>query len=146
MPRFFVVPNGVEKIVDHIKIRYHNMPMYITENGYSSLLNPNMTMHDLLHDFKRIEYHKAYLTALRRAIRKGADVRGYMVWSLFDNFEWSSGYDITFGLYYVDRQTLERIPKLSVQWFSSFLNNDSDTNIEDLGKQYRSKYVIIDVV
>ena len=33
MPRFFVVPSGMEKIVDYIKIRYHNMPMYITENG-----------------------------------------------------------------------------------------------------------------
>jgi beta-glucosidase len=79
--------------------------------------------------------------------RKGADVRGYMIWSFFDNFEWNSGYDIRFGLYYVDRQTLERIPKLSAQWFSSFLSNTSDdTNIQDLSKQYRSKYVITAVV
>ncbi|XP_029124895.1 beta-glucosidase 18, partial [Cajanus cajan] len=142
--RFFVVPRGMEKIVDYIMIRYHNMPMYITENGYSPPLKPNVTIHDLLQDFKRIEFHKAYLAALLRAIRKGADVRGYMIWSLMDNFEWASGYDIRFGLYYVDRHTLERIPKLSVQWFSSFLNNTIRTNItEDLREQYvRSKVVI----
>ncbi|KAK2423531.1 beta-glucosidase [Trifolium repens] len=146
MPKFFVVPKGMEKIVDYIKIKYRNLPMYITENGYSAPLNQSMTVHDILHDFKRIEYHKVYLAALLRAIRKGADVRGYMIWSLLDNFEWNHGYHIRFGLYYVDRQTLERIPKLSVQWFSSFLNNTSDSNIEDLIKHDRSKYVTTAVV
>nr|KYP40970.1 Beta-glucosidase 6 [Cajanus cajan] len=137
MLELFVVPKGMEKIVDYIKIRYHNMPVYITENGYSSPLKADVTMHDLLQDFKRIDYHKAYLAALLRAIRKGADVRGYMIWSLLDNFEWTHGYETRFGLYYVDRHTLERIPKLSVQWFSSFLNNTGHTNKrENLGEQH----------
>ncbi|XP_028188474.1 beta-glucosidase 18-like isoform X3 [Glycine soja] len=137
VPDFFVVPRGMEKLVEYIKIRYRNMPMYITENGYSQPPKPDVTIHDLLQDFKRIDYHKAYLAALLRSIRKGADVRGYMIWSLLDNFEWTSGYDIRFGLYYVDRGTLERIPKLSVQWFSSFLNNSSHPNItEHLSKQH----------
>ncbi|KAL5151602.1 Beta-glucosidase 18 [Glycine soja] len=141
--QFFVVPRGVEKLADYIKMRYHNIPMYITENGYSPPPKPDVTIHDSLQDFKRIDYHKAYLAALLRSIRKGADVRGYMIWSLMDNFEWASGYDIRFGLYYVDRQTLERIPKLSVQWFSSFLNNTSHTNKQDLSEQYvRSKDVM----
>ncbi|KAL5132446.1 Beta-glucosidase 18 [Glycine soja] len=139
---FFVVPRGMQKLVDYVKIRYHNIPMYITENGYSSPHKPNVTMDDLLQDFKRIDYHKAYLAALLRAIRKGADVRGYMIWSLMDNFEWTSGYGVRYGLYYVDRHTLERIPKRSVQWFSSFLNDTSHSNKQDLSEQYvRSKDV-----
>lgn len=76
--------------------------------------------------------------------REGADVRGYMIWSLFDNFEWASGYDIRFGLYYVDRHTLERIPKLSAQWFSSFLNNTRDTYKENLNERFTSKDVTPD--
>ena len=71
--------------------------------------------------------------------RKGADVRGYFVWSSMDNFEWIYGYGTRFGLYYVDRQTFQRIPKLSAKWFSSFLNNISDMK-EDTSKHYlRSK-------
>lgn len=54
--------------------------------------------------------------------RKGADVRGYFVWSLIDNFEWVYGYTLRFGLYYVDFATLKRSPKLSAQWYQQFLH------------------------
>ncbi|GJN02361.1 hypothetical protein PR202_ga19703 [Eleusine coracana subsp. coracana] len=53
--------------------------------------------------------------------RKGADVRGYFVWSLLDDFEWTSGYTLRFGLYHVDFETLKRTPKLSAKWYRDFL-------------------------
>ncbi|VFQ91849.1 unnamed protein product [Cuscuta campestris] len=117
--RFFVVPRGMEKIVNYVKKRYHNKPMFILENGYAP---PNKTASALsiVHDSKRIEYHKAYLSFLARAIRNGADVRGYFIWSLMDAFEWQD-YATRFGLYYVEPGTLRRVPKLSVSWYTDFL-------------------------
>ncbi|CAN6268516.1 unnamed protein product [Urochloa humidicola] len=53
--------------------------------------------------------------------RKGADVRGYFVWSLLDNFEWTSGYTLRFGLYHVDLKTLKKTPKLSAKRYRKFL-------------------------
>ncbi|KAK8519932.1 hypothetical protein V6N12_003898 [Hibiscus sabdariffa] len=117
--RFYVVPRGMEKIVDHVSKRYKNIPIYVTENGYS----PPLAVPNLLHDVHRIEFHKGYLAALARAIRKGADVRGYFIWSLMDNFEWAGGYSSRFGLYRVDRATMKRTPKLSAKWFQNFLAN-----------------------
>ncbi|KAL3639870.1 hypothetical protein CASFOL_014838 [Castilleja foliolosa] len=122
MPRFFAVPRGMEEIVDYVKERYDNKPMIITENGYSSPVNEDDIYQ---HDVKRIHYHQSYLTYLARAIRNGADVRGYVIWSLIDNFEWSSGYAIKFGLYHIDRQTLKRTPKMSADWYRDFLTNSS---------------------
>jgi len=58
--------------------------------------------------------------------RSGADGRGYLIWSLIDNFEWVYGYTIRFGLYYVDYETQERTPKLSAQWFKTFLQNQHE--------------------
>ncbi|MBA0569503.1 hypothetical protein Golob_003224, partial [Gossypium lobatum] len=103
----------MEKIVTYLKDRYHNVPMIITENGYGDMNKPNSTTESLLHDVERIKYLAGYLDALSTAIRKGADVRGYFVWSLLDNFEWNSGYTIRFGLHHVDYETLRRTPKSS---------------------------------
>ena len=56
------------------------------------------------------------------------------MWSLIDNFEWIDGYSQRFGLYYVDRRTLERVPKLSAKWYKKFLANGTTnhSNAEDL--------------
>ncbi|KAI3448414.1 hypothetical protein Pfo_005079 [Paulownia fortunei] len=110
MAPFFVVPRGMEDIVCYIMQRFHNKPMLVTENGYSSPVNE---YDNYQHDVKRIHYHQSYLAYLAQAIRNGADVRGYFIWSLMDNFEWSSGYGPKFGIYHIDLPTLNRIPKLS---------------------------------
>ncbi|KAG5546298.1 hypothetical protein RHGRI_018463 [Rhododendron griersonianum] len=123
---FFVVPRGMEEIVNYLKDRYHNKPMYVLENGYSP---PNQ---EVLNDVKRIEFHKAYLASLARSIRNGANVRGYFIWTLMDDYEWVAGYGLTFGLYYIDRQTLKRSPKQSALWYRSFLTNTSSCQKEEV--------------
>ncbi|KAI3708441.1 hypothetical protein L2E82_37610 [Cichorium intybus] len=122
----YVVPRGMEEIVNHIKIRYDNKPMYITENGYSSPDVHEERVNEILNDVKRVEFHSKYLASLAKSIRTGADVRGYFVWSLMDSYEWLVGYNVRYGLHYVERQTLRRIPKLSTRWYKNFLTNDSN--------------------
>ncbi|KAL8230188.1 hypothetical protein R6Q59_000461 [Mikania micrantha] len=119
----YVVPRGMEEIVNLIKIRYNNTPMFITENGYSSPDVKEQQPDELVNDVKRIEYHVKYLAYLAKSIREGADVRGYFAWSFMDSYEWLNGYDVRYGLHYVDRQTLTRIPKLSAIWYTNFLTN-----------------------
>ncbi|KAI3708437.1 hypothetical protein L2E82_37606 [Cichorium intybus] len=123
---FSVVPRGMEEIVNQIKTRYKNKPMFITENGYSSPDVHETRVNVMLNDVKRVKYHSEYLTFLAKSIREGADVRGYFVWSLMDNYEWLSGYGVRFGLYYVDHETQKRIPKLSARWYKNFLVNNTD--------------------
>ncbi|XP_076889313.1 beta-glucosidase 18-like isoform X2 [Bidens hawaiensis] len=117
----YVVPRGMEEIVNLIKTRYNNTPMFITENGYSSPDVHEQRVSELTNDVKRIEYHSKYLASLAKSIRDGADVRGYFAWSFLDSYEWTNGYNTRYGLYYVDRQTLTRTPKLSVTWYKNFL-------------------------
>jgi len=58
--------------------------------------------------------------------RNGANVKGYYVWSFFDNFEWSSGYTSRFGMVFIDyKNGLKRYPKLSAMWYKNFLKKET---------------------
>ncbi|XP_059647408.1 putative beta-glucosidase 41 isoform X2 [Cornus florida] len=127
-----IVPWGIQKLLRHVKDKYGNPPMIITENGMDDPNRPYMTLDKALQDDKRISYHRDYLSNLSAAIRDdNCDVRGYFVWSLLDNWEWNSGYTVRFGLYFVDyKNNLTRIPKSSVKWFKNMLRLKSDLSYQ----------------
>ncbi|KAJ6815482.1 beta-glucosidase 6 [Iris pallida] len=121
----YIVPQGMRSLMNYIKQKYNNPPVYITENGMDDSNNPFIPIKNALKDEKRIGYLKGYLGNLSAAIREdGCDVRGYFVWSLLDNWEWAAGYTSRFGLYFVDyRNGLKRYPKDSVQWLKNLLSS-----------------------
>jgi beta-glucosidase len=100
--------------------RRYRLPIYVTENGAGANEVPNEAGEIL--DGERIAYFRSYGGALREAVAAGADVRGYFVWSLLDNFEWGAGYANRFGLVYVDFATQRRIPKSSAHWYARMVH------------------------
>jgi beta-glucosidase len=89
--------------------------IYISENGTSS--SDHLAKDGKVYDLDRIMYLRNYLTQLQRATSEGVPVRGYFLWSLMDNFEWTFGFEQRFGLYHVDFETQRRIPKLSASFY-----------------------------
>ena len=86
-------PEGLEDNIMRYWERY-SLPLYITENGIADEA-----------DYQRSYYLVSHISSIHRAIEKGADVRGYLHWSLLDNYEWSSGFSQKFGLIGFDRKT-----------------------------------------
>ncbi|XP_010533828.1 PREDICTED: beta-glucosidase 45 isoform X3 [Tarenaya hassleriana] len=123
-----VYPRGFRKVLDYIKNRYHNTPIFVTENGYGDLEKQDTTVEELVNDIKRREYMRGHLNALQAAMRNGANVKGYFAWSLLDNYEWLYGYRLRFGLFHVDFTTLNRTPKLSASWYKYFINYHTNTS------------------
>jgi beta-glucosidase len=102
----------------NVLVRAHRLtglPLHVTESGasFQDYVGPDGQVRDV----ERIDYLHGYLTAVADAIADGADVRGYYVWSLLDNFEWGEGYSKRFGLVFVDYATQTRIPKASAAWY-----------------------------
>ena len=83
-----------------------------------------------MHDPGRISYIDRHVRAVHRAIERGVDVRGYFVWSLMDNYEWSVGYSIRFGLTWVDYPTGERVRKDSFHWYRQVIAGNGVTGDE----------------
>lgn len=86
------------------------LPLYVTENGMAA---PDRMTEGSVVDDDRISYLAAHMDVVRQAAADGVPVRGYFVWSLLDNFEWSFGYGKRFGIVHVDFETLKRTPKAS---------------------------------
>jgi beta-glucosidase len=112
-----VWPRSLYEMVMRITRDYQKPVIEITENGcaYNDAPGANGSVNDV----RRIEYHQQYLVELARAIRDGADVRGYHAWSLMDNFEWAEGFSQRFGLAYVDYATQKRTVKASGEWYAN---------------------------
>jgi beta-glucosidase len=113
-----ILPEGFRDILQATSKRYR-LPIYVTENGLGG--HDQLDETGAIVDPPRIAYLEQHVEALRQAIAAGADVRGYFVWSLLDNFEWGSGYATRFGLVYMDYPTLRRIPKASFRWYADFI-------------------------
>ncbi|HWY14117.1 MAG TPA: family 1 glycosylhydrolase [Rhizomicrobium sp.] len=94
--------------------RVSGCPILVTENGIGTE-----------DDSRRIAYAKRALEGLHAAIADGVDVRGYIHWSLLDNYEWLEGYRPKFGLVAVDRGTQARRPKPSGYWLGELARHNA---------------------
>jgi beta-glucosidase len=114
-------PEGMGELLKRYREEYGDPVIYITENGCSDVdaaIEPGR-----VRDEHRIQYLKHYLSELEKAILAGSDVRGYFMWSLLDNFEWSEGYSYRMGLVRVDYETQERTIKDSAYWYRELIRN-----------------------
>jgi beta-glucosidase len=107
-----VYPQGLTDILTWVRDRYGPIPQYVTENG-ADFADPATAPGEPLEDRARADYLREHLKAVHAAIERGADVRGYFAWSLFDNLEWSLGFSKRFGIIHVDFATLKRTLKRS---------------------------------
>jgi beta-glucosidase len=94
-------PECVEHVVRYAA-KEAGVPIIVTENGIATE-----------DDTRRVEYYQRAVAGVKRAIDDGVDVRGYVAWSLMDNFEWMSGFTPKFGLVAVDLKTQKRTIKPS---------------------------------
>ena len=115
-----VFPQGLTDMLVWVKDTYGEVPLYITENG-AAFYDPPKTIDGRIDDPLRVDYLKTHIAAVGEAIRKGVDVRGYMLWSLLDNLEWSLGYSKRFGMVHVDFETQIRTPKASAHFYSDVI-------------------------
>ena len=120
----YVYPEGLRSILTWIKRRYSNPQIYIFENGCSCPNESLTPLPQVLNDTFRVDYvYYHVMNILDSIIEDGVNVKGYFLWSLLDNFEWADGYNVRFGITYVDyANNLTRIPKESYYLYQSLIN------------------------
>ena len=122
-----VYPDGLRRLLVQANDDYHPKEIYVTENGCSML--DVVDADGAVHDPRRVNYLRTHFKAMQEAIQQGVPLKGYFLWSLLDNFEWSNGYTKRFGIVYMDYPTQRRIPKDSYAYYQGVIraNSVSDT-------------------
>jgi beta-glucosidase len=110
---------GLTEILINLRDRYGDPELYVTENG--ACYNDPLGSDGTVHDEDRVTYLREHLAAASAALTAGVKLRGYFVWSLLDNFEWSEGYSRRFGIVHVDFKTLKRTPKASFAYLADVI-------------------------
>jgi beta-glucosidase len=105
-----IYPKGLTRILRTVATRYPKMPIYIAENGMADR-----------NDARRIRYIQDHLNEVADAVAEGIPVQGYCHWTLNDNFEWAEGYSAKFGLFSLEPESLNRIPKKSAEDFAALI-------------------------
>ena len=113
-----IAPDGFEELLVAVHEQFPQLPLMITENGAAFA---DEVVDGEIHDADRIDYLRRHLTALHRVMQRGVDVRGYLLWTVMDNFEWSWGFTRRFGIVRVDYDTLQRTVKDSGRWYSQLV-------------------------
>ena len=116
-----IAPSSFYDQIMQVKEKYGSPVIYITENGVAT--EDVLSEKNTISDEERISFYKRYLTSLNRAINDGADVRGFYAWSFTDNFEWHRGYDMRFGMVYIDYENQKRIPKDSFFFYKNLIES-----------------------
>jgi beta-glucosidase len=117
-----IEPSGLTALLERISRDYPGVPLLITENGaaYPDAGSPQ----DPGADPDRISYLDGHLRAAHEAISRGVDLRGYLVWSFLDNFEWAEGYRKRFGIVHIDYTTQRRTIKDSARWYRDVIRRN----------------------
>jgi beta-glucosidase len=134
-----VYPDALTEVLLWVRDRYGDIPLYVTENG-AAFADPPTPKNGRVQDPLRVDYLRDHLRAALRAIERGVDLRGYFAWSLLDNFEWSLGYAIRFGIVHVDYATQRRTPKDSARFYSDVIRTNGEALFEDgrgVGRAHR---------
>ena len=108
-----IYPQGLTEVLLKIEKHFPSLPIYIMENG---LADPT--------DLLRGDFIKDHLAAMHKAMELGVNVKGYCYWTFIDNFEWAYGYDPKMGLFALDPETLERIPRPSAYLYKDIIENN----------------------
>lgn len=114
-----IEPRGLEDHLVALSEEFPGLPVMVMENGaaFADVVHMEGGL-PTVKDVDRTRFIAEHVRATHRSIERGANVVGYLVWSLLDNFEWAAGYGPRFGIVRVDYETLARTPKLSAEWFA----------------------------